>query len=145
LKQTNWNTAFWPDVDFRNCDSRDRFKEIQRILFDELVLEKVDKDWPLHNIFKVAIPFFRAVPTGQVPNMIQNSRSEMETGYWDHAVNYIKPGELHFLEYFDWNLMDYADFGYYRVKIVSFEAHPEVVGRGALVDRLHAIIQITSE
>jgi hypothetical protein len=142
-----WNTAFWPDVAFRNWDSVEQFDEIQRILFNELVLEKVDKDWPFHDIFKIAMPFFHVVPSGHVPIMIQNPRSERETGYWDHPVKYIKQeeAELHFLSYFDWNRMDYADFRYYRVEIAKFDAHPEIVGREALIDRQHAIVHITNE
>jgi hypothetical protein len=37
-----WNTA-WPDQDFRNWDSIDHFHEIEKLLFQELVLAKVDK------------------------------------------------------------------------------------------------------
>ena len=28
-----WNTAFWPDGDFRNWDSIDQFHEIEKLLF----------------------------------------------------------------------------------------------------------------
>ena len=145
--RTIWNIAFWPDVDFRNWDSVDQFDEIQRILFDELVLGKVDKDWPLHDIFKIAMPFFHVVPSGHVPIMIQNPRSERETGYWDHPINRISAGEaeMHFLCYFDWNRLDYADLRYYRVVIAKFDAHRDVVGREALIERQHATIYITNE
>jgi len=145
--RTIWNTAFWPDDAFRNWDSVEQFDEIQRILFNELVLGKVDKDWPLHNIFKIAMPFFHIVPSGHVPIRIQNPRSDRQRGYWDHPVNSIKPGEaeLHFLEYFDWNRMDYADLRYYHVEIASLNAHPELVGREALIDRQQAMIQVTNE
>ena len=34
--------------------------------------------------------------------------------------------------------MDYIDLQYYRVKITRFEAHPEVIGREALIERQHA-------
>jgi hypothetical protein len=36
-----WNTAFWPDQDFRNWDSIDQFHQIEKLLFQELVLAKV--------------------------------------------------------------------------------------------------------
>ena len=35
-----WNAAFWPDRDFRDWNSAERFQEIERILFDQLVLFK---------------------------------------------------------------------------------------------------------
>jgi hypothetical protein len=34
--RTIWNTAFWPDPNFRNWDSIEKFDEMQRILFREL-------------------------------------------------------------------------------------------------------------
>ena len=142
-----WNTAFWPDADFRNWDSAEQFDEIQRILFRELVLRKVDKDWPLLEIFEVAIPFFQVVPSCNAPIMIQNPRSEREKGYWDHPADRIKPGEaeLLFLAYFDWNELDYRDLRYYRVKIARFDNHTELVGREALIDRQHATVHVTNE
>lgn len=76
-----WNTAFWPDPELRNWDSIAQFDEIQRILFNELVLGKLDREWPFPDLFRTAIPFFRVSPSGQVPIMVQNLRSETETGY----------------------------------------------------------------
>ena len=139
-----WNTAFWPDVALRNWDSVEQFDEIQRILFSELVLRKTEREWPLQDIFEKPIPFFRIVPTCDAPIMIQNPRSARETGYWDDPTNRIKPGqaELQFIAYFDWNRMDYADLRYYRVKIIRFEAHPDVIGREALIDREQSSVQL---
>jgi hypothetical protein len=62
-----WNTAFWPDADFRNWDSLEQFDEIQKLLFGELVLVKVDREWPLQNLFRNAIPFFHTIPRGHEP------------------------------------------------------------------------------
>ena len=52
-----WNNAFWPDADLRDWDSVEQFGEIQRILFSELVLRKVAREWPTQDIFQNAIPF----------------------------------------------------------------------------------------
>jgi hypothetical protein len=41
--------------------------------------------------------------------------------------------------------MDYADLRYYRVEITSFNAHAEVVGREALLDRQNAAVRIIDE
>jgi len=144
-----WNTAFWRDQDFRNWDSIDRFHEIEKILFQELVLAKVEREWPLQDLFKNAIPFFRVVPSGEhgTPIMIQNPRQGAPTGYWDDPVTLIKPGqaELLFIAYFDWNQMDYIDLRYYRLKIASFDAHSELVGREALMERQNAAIHFRNE
>jgi hypothetical protein len=58
-----WNTAFWPDQDFRNWDSIEQFHEIEKLLFQEIVLAKVDREWPLQDIFRSAIHFFHVVPS----------------------------------------------------------------------------------
>jgi hypothetical protein len=139
-----WNTAFWPDPDFHDWDSVEQFDEIQKILFNELVLRKTDREWPFRSIFLDAIPFFQVVPTIHAPILIQNPRSERETGYWDHPVRQVKPGraDLQFISYFDWNRMDYVDFHYYRVKITRFDEHADVVGREALMQRDHAAVEL---
>jgi hypothetical protein len=79
--------------------------------------------------------------------MIQNPRSERETGYWNHPVNIVEPGEadLLFIAYFDWDEMDYIDFRYYRVKIAAFASHPEVVGRQALIERQQTAVHLVGE
>jgi hypothetical protein len=139
-----WNTAFWPDVELRDWDSVDQFDKIQKILFSELVLKKTQKEWPVEDVFRKAIPFFCIVPKFDATILINNPRSARETGYWDHPVNLVKSGEseLQFIEYFDWNRMDYVDLRYYRVKIVRFDGHADVVGREALIARDHVAVQM---
>lgn len=143
-----WNTAFWPDAEFRNWDSVDQFDEIQRILFCELVLAKLGREWPTLDVFRISVPFLRVVPSiDPAPIMIQNPRPDKPTGYWDHPLNRISPGEaeMHFLRYFDWNRLDYADFRYYLVKIARFDTKPELAGRQALIDRQHASVRMVEE
>jgi hypothetical protein len=144
-----WNTAFWPDPDFRNWDSIDQFHEIEKRLFRELVLAKLDRECPLCDLFLRPIPFFQVAPSilHGTRILIQNPRPGKPTGYWDDPVNLIKPreAELFFIAYFDWDQMDYIDLRYYRVKIVSFDAHPELVGREALIERQHARVHLTDE
>jgi len=50
--------------------------------------------------------------------------------------------ELHFLECFDWNRLDYLDFRYYKVQIARFNARPELVGREALIDSQYAFVYL---
>jgi hypothetical protein len=144
-----WNTAFWPDGDFRNWDSIEQFHEIERLLFHELVLAKLDREWPLQNVFETVIPFFQVVPSipHGTPILIQKPRAGKPTGYWDDPINLVKPeqAQLLFVAYFDWDQMDYIDLQYYRVKIAAFDGHSELVGRDALIERKHAAIQLTDE
>jgi hypothetical protein len=144
-----WNTAFWPDADFRNWDSIEQFHEIEKLLFQELVLAKVDREWPLQSVFRTAIPFFHLVPSIShgTPILIQKPREGAPRGYWDDPVNLVKPeqAELLFVAYFDWDEMNYIDLQYYRVKIGRFDTHPELVGREALIERQHATIYLKNE
>jgi hypothetical protein len=72
-----WNAAFWPDPELRNWDSVDRFDDIQRILFSELVLGKLGRDWPIDDLFRIPILFLRVVPSAEsMPIMMQNPRPD---------------------------------------------------------------------
>jgi hypothetical protein len=138
-----WNTAFWPVPELRNWDSDERFDEIQRILFEELVLRQLNRQWPAEDIFRKPIPFLHVVPASpSVPIMIQKPRPDTRNQYWDDPVNRIERGEseLHFCEYFDWNRMAYRDLLYYRTAIVAFPTQSHLVGREALLERQYGAV-----
>lgn len=92
------------------------------------------------------MPFFRVRQPGQVPIVIQHPGSLTATGYGDHPVNLIQPGEaeLLFISYFDWNWMDYAELRRYHVSIARFGSHPELTGREALIGRAQATVPVTN-
>ena len=144
-----WNTAFWPDPDFRNWDSAEQYERIERILFDELVLTKLDKTFPSDDLFRKPIPFFRVHPSSPYgcPIMIQRPRPEKPRGYWDDPVDRVPAEnvEMHFLGFFDWNKLDYRDLQYYHVSIAGFGEHPHLVGREALIDRQYVSVVLVEE
>lgn len=143
-----WNIAFWPDDDLRNWDSVDQFDEIQRSLFSRMVLEKLGREWPFGDIFRVPIPFLQIEPSSKsMPIMVQNPRPDKPIGYWDHPLNRISPGqaEMHFIGYFDWNRLDCVDFRYYRVTIAKFDTKSELIGREALIERPHAVVRLADQ
>ena len=140
-----WNSAFWPDPAFRNWDAVERFQEIQRILFDELVLTKLDKEWPLEDILRKPIPFLQVVPvSSSVPVMIAKPRPNTRNRYWDDPIRSLTQGEaeLHFQAYFDWNEMDYQDFLYYRATIAGFATQPHLAGREILIERQYGAVRL---
>jgi hypothetical protein len=143
-----WNTAFWPDTDFREWDSFERFQEIERILFDHLVLFKLEREYPVGDLFLKPIPYLRVVPSSfGCPIMIARPTPELpRSPYWDDPVNRVTAAQvdLHFLEFFDWNLLDYRDFQYYRVSIVAFEEQPHLVGREALIERQYVKVFLSN-
>jgi hypothetical protein len=143
-----WNTAFWPDPDFRDWDSAERFQSIERILFDALVLAKLDKEIPADDIFRKPIPCFRVAPASpSVPIIIQRLCPETRNRYWDDPVDRVSAGkiEMHFLAFFDWNQLDYRDLKYYHVRITAFEEQPHLVGREALIERQYVGVFLADE
>jgi hypothetical protein len=142
-----WNTAFWPDPAFRDWGSVARFQEIARLLFDELVLMKLDIEWPTEDIFRKPIPLLRLEPNSPCgcPILIQSGDPE-RMGCWDDPVNRVNPNEaeLQFLEFSDWNSRDYIDLKYYRVKVASFCPQPQVVGREALIERQYVKVHLAA-
>jgi len=133
-----WNTAFWPDPDLRGWDSVEQFGAIENILFDSVVLAKLDVDFPRTEVFQRPIPFFSVTPVSStVPIMIQCPRPEAPKGYWDDPIDRVSAGEveMHFVSFFDWNQLDYRDLQYYNVSIAGFDEQPHLVGREALIER----------
>ncbi len=143
-----WNTAFWPDPAMREWDFIDAFDEIQRILFNSLVLSKIDMEFAAEDLFRKPIPSIRLSPAaGQCPIMIQNPRGANMKGYWDDPVNQISANnsEMHFVDFFDWNRMAVRDFHYYQVSIARFDEHPHLVGREALIETQYAKVLFSGE
>lgn len=126
----------------QNWDSWDRFQQVKNLLFNALVVARVGEIECCGDLATVPRPIYRVIPLdpGPVPIMIHKPREGERNVYWDDPVNKIKAGdaELHFVDYFDWNKMAYVDFRYYRVRIAEFTAHPDLVGREALLDHEHA-------
>jgi|SRR5579859_4306797 len=143
-----WNTAFWPDPDFHRWDFVDEFRAIEKILFDSLVLNKLDLTFTTTELFRVPIPLFQVAPRGSMaPILIQCPRPYAPTGYWDDPVDRVGAGkvEMHFISFFDWNKLDYRDFQYYNVRIAAFDEHPHLVGREALIDRQYVKVTLADE
>ena len=142
-----WNTAFWAVPDLRTTEATEQFDEINLMLFDGLVLARLEQHLERAQIFRSPLSFLQVTPSSQtVPILINNPRPE-GTGYWDHPVDSVdsEKVEMHFIEFFDWNEFDYLDFTYYRVKIARLDGHPDVVGREALIERQYARVKFVEE
>jgi len=99
-----WNTGFWPDPAFQDWEAQERFEEVSRILFDELVLTKLDLEWQISDIFRKPMPFFRIQPTSDYgcPVMIDREGDALTGGgVWNDPVNRLRPleAELHFIQF----------------------------------------------
>lgn len=140
-----WNTGFWPVENLRTWDARDQFEQIKKLLLKAIVLAPLDGGHCC-DLYSLADRILRVVPSGPVPIMIHRPREADRNWYWDDPVDKITAadGELHFLDYFDWDDMNYADFQYCRVRIAAFPAHPELIGREALLEHQYARVFVAT-
>jgi hypothetical protein len=138
-----WNTAFWTVSDLRTPEAREQFDEINLMLFDGLVLARLEQQMERAQLFRSPMPFLRVTPSSQTVPILINQRP----GCWDHPVNSVDSDkvEMHFIEFFDWNQFDYVDFQYYRVKIAKLDGHPDLIGREALIERQYARVKFVEE
>jgi hypothetical protein len=132
-----WNMGFRPEFGFRNFDSRDHFEQIKELLFKALVVAPLEEGHHC-DLNTLPDPIYQVVPAGPepVPIIIRRPREGDSNWHWDDPVEEITAAdsELQFLDYFDWDHLNYADFQYYRVRISVLRAHPHLVGREALVE-----------
>jgi len=135
-----WNAGFWSQPELRNWDSWDQFEQIKNLLFSALVVERLEQvechtaSTPLPHLVIHVLP----AHSESVPILIHRPREGDRNTYWDDPVREVSgaDADLHFLDFFDWDKMNYIDFQYYRVRITAFASQPQLVGREALVPRL---------
>jgi len=127
-----WNTYLRDGADF---DSVDVFEDICRKLFSELILAQTGASSGI------------LVKPGLDPLRIMIHRPTEQGKYWDDPVTSLKPGGLvmSFIDFYDFNNLDYIDLRYCRIKIVQCAEHPALTGREALVDVQHVRLEHEEE
>lgn len=138
-----WNSAFYrPDADRDGMawDRRDAFSRVATELFSAIVLEPLgvnEQRLPrMSEAHPAAMTCVEVEPTSVTGVPIMINRASPRTGYWDDPVRQIAPGEvrMQFVQFFDWDQIGARDFQYAETLIVDFPAHPELVGRHALIE-----------
>ncbi len=132
-----WNTHFWKDAEpGQNWDLRDGFDEVAAQLFRLLVLRKLGREEievpPDYWAEREPLPFLRVEVDTRAEIMVNRG---LATGYWDDPLRVVEKGELdlRFLQFFDWWLLGFREFSFYRVRIVGSGKHPHLVGKDALL------------
>ena len=131
-----WNTYFQP-----RTDGWHDFTEVQRALFEALVLTRVGR--PRSEIvwaFDGGVSSIRVVPTippiGSLRVLI--SESSPPDGRWGETRLTSEPMDLRFAGFFDWrNEWDPMDLRFVRARVES-APRPEMVGRELLIEFEHA-------
>jgi hypothetical protein len=136
LRNTSFSTRGSKD-----WDTIEDFDAVDDVLFDRMVLGRILPDLPPIPRSAVELNRFLLEPSGAgLSAMI--SRDRPASGYWDHVVDTLLPGEavLAFREYFDWDQHGLIDFRYYRASILESSRYPDLKGHEALIETIHAKI-----
>ena len=62
-----WNTAFWSVPELRTWDSRDRFEKIKQMLFNTLVVARVEENGCCEDLANRPPCIYRVVPNEPGP------------------------------------------------------------------------------
>jgi hypothetical protein len=132
-----WNTYFQRDAESeQDWDLRDEFNAVAAQLFRALILWKVQREetevQPDEQEPRAPLGFLHVVVEPRSEIMINRQTA---SGYWDYPMTVVEREDLdlRFLQYFDWDVLGFRDFAYYRVRIVGSTKYPQVVGKDALV------------
>lgn len=138
-KRHLWNTHFVGKVDsLRECSLLDRFEEIDQMLFFAIVLDRLQRDFPIDAFGQKCLPFLEVVPpegSEMLPMMVSDPIVGVNRSW--NPVTFQKidaKAKLAFIGFFDWNEYGYVSFPYFRVQIAHLPGCPDYEGREALVD-----------
>jgi len=122
-----------PDWDDDGWNVVERFEEVGRLLFENLVLcpavlDLIDYGQPNPSI--VVAPR----RPGDVPIMINRDRGA-DSGYWDHPTKTIASSTaMMFVEFFDWDELAYRDHRYAHVVITAHPSLADLIGHHGLIE-----------
>ncbi|MDH3475565.1 MAG: hypothetical protein OEM59_17940 [Rhodospirillales bacterium] len=125
------------DADFmRKADAYDRFAEVDKVLFSALVLVDIGMASHAEKYGVEPLPFLRVIPGAPGPSPIHINRPSPDGNrYWDEKVDRVTGDEagLIFVSYYDYNIYGFLDHEFYMTRITTFDRHPHLVGRDALM------------
>ena len=133
--------TFFSTRESGDWDVIEDFDAVDKVLFDRLVLGRILPNGGTIEDVAIRMNKFLIEPSG-VGLSAMISRDAPASGYWDHPVGTLLPGEaeLAFREYFDWDKHGLIDLRYYRVTVISSSKYPEIQGHDALIETIHAKI-----
>lgn len=136
-----WNTYFLEQLSSQyQWDISDEFDQICTMLFSSLVLNQIGgtscKKSYRYEQFPEPLICLHIVPSAEAGAPIQIAREVKSFTYWDYPIDLVKPldVDLRFIDFFDFDVLGYKDFEYYRVRIVGSYKYPDIVGRDALIN-----------
>lgn len=144
-----WNAYYRPLMqEEQDWDLRDEFEDVVSGIFSSLVLRPLGLSGmrmsPEYMAKPEALPGFRVVPGIEHGTPILINRDLPRSGYWDHPVNRVRPGnvELHLVRFFDFDVLGDREYRYLEVLVHASATYPGVVGRVALIEFGHAKVML---
>lgn len=109
----------------------ERFSHVQVILFQKLVTEPASLSNVRYGDLQPEI-LVELRGGDSAPIMINR---EVDSGYWDYPLKVVtKDARLLFVNFFDWDQLDYRDNRYVRLQIDHWPSYPEAAGKHALIE-----------
>ncbi|RYG12920.1 MAG: hypothetical protein EON92_06985 [Burkholderiales bacterium] len=111
--------------------TEERFGEVERILFEKLVLEPMQMGGPTYGRHNAHIQVL--LRSGRFARIMLNR--DVDSGYWDHPIREVtEDATLEFVSFFDWDQLHYRDHRYVRVFVGAWPSQPAAVGKHALIE-----------
>ena len=109
----------------------ERFKEVEELLFQQLVLEPAGLARARYGDSR---PEIVVSLRDQIDSADMMLNREVDSGYWDHPLARIdRSAQLIFIRFFDWDQLGIRDNELVRVKLIGWPGHQELVGKHALI------------
>jgi len=120
----------------------DDFKEVDRVLFARLVLNRLRDDYDA--TLKTAVESNRILIVPEADRMpVMISRDKHGGGYWDYPIEHLQRGDatIAFRDYFDWDQHSLIDFRYYHGVILQSSLYPEITEHEVLIETIYGRLQ----
>ncbi|MBC5786381.1 hypothetical protein H8N03_25815 [Ramlibacter sp. USB13] len=124
-----------PYPDNRGWVLEERYREVENLLFQKLVIEPTGLDGVEYGTLNHGIRV--ALRNGEFAPIMLNR--EIDSGYWDYPLEEVtREAKLGFISFFDWDQLDYRDHRYVRVQVLEWAAQPAVVGKHGFIETHYA-------
>lgn len=142
---TLWNTYLIVGADWETVEL---FREICRIIFFAKITSNLDFDLsPIPDAIDGCdyLPHYRVAIRQQKNIDMLINRDIPPSGYWDYPLGRDIPTkdlEIRPINFFDFDVIGWRYFEFYRIRVVSCGSSPEIEGRDALVrcDQVEIIV-----
>jgi hypothetical protein len=109
-----------------------RYAEVEKMLWQQLVLDMAEIDGPGYEATE-AHPKIRLRIKSELGPIMLNR--EFHSGYWDYPVKEVTDKAVFgLIGFFDFDNLSIRDNQYARAKVLDWPAHPETIGKHALLD-----------